>query len=61
MKNSKFQFFKRKAGQFQFRLKATNGEIVVSSEGYTTLQNCKKGVEAIQVIAADAAVEELQK
>tara|TARA_B110000285_G_C14711904_1_gene418182 strand:- start:5 stop:127 length:123 start_codon:yes stop_codon:yes gene_type:complete len=40
-------------------LKATNGEIVVSSEGYTTLQNCKKGVEAIKVIAADAAVEEL--
>ena len=60
MKNPKFQIFKGKDKQFYFRLKAANGEIICSSEGYSTLQNCNKGIEAIKNIANDAPVEKLE-
>ena len=51
MENPKFQIFKGKDDQFYFRLKAKNGEIVCSSEGYTTLHNCKKGIDAVKKAA----------
>lgn len=57
MTNPKFQIFNGKDGQFYFRLKAANGEIVCSSEGYTSLQNCKHGIEVIQKISASAEIE----
>lgn len=59
MKNPKFQVFKGKDGLYYFRLKAANGEIICSSEGYTTIQNCKKGIAAIREIAAIAPIEVL--
>jgi len=59
MKNPKFQVFKGKDNQFYFRLRAVNGEVICSSEGYTTLQNCKKGIEAIKKVSFDAPIEEL--
>jgi len=59
MSNPKYQIFKGKDDQFYFRLRAANGEIICSSEGYTTLQNCKKGIESVRKCAADAPVEEL--
>lgn len=57
MENPKFQIFKGKDGQFYFRLRAKNGEIVCSSEGYTTLQSCKSGIEVIKKIASESPVE----
>ena len=33
--NPKFEVYRDEAGQFRFRLKAPNGEIVLASEGYT--------------------------
>lgn len=61
MDNPKFQVFKGRDGQFYFRLKAKNGEIVCSSEGYTSLQSCEQGIEVIKKIARDAPVEEIEK
>lgn len=61
MENPKFQIFKGKDYQYYFRLRARNGEIVCSGEGYTTLQSCKHGIEVIQKIAKDAPVEDLTK
>ncbi|MBD3638665.1 MAG: YegP family protein [Crocinitomicaceae bacterium] len=57
MNNPKFQIFTGKDGQYYFRLRAANGEIVCSSEGYTTLQSCKHGIQVIKDIAKDAPVE----
>lgn len=57
MSNPKFQIFKGKDDQFYFHLRAANGEIVCSSEGYTTLQNCRKGIEVIKEIARNAPIE----
>lgn len=53
-KNPKFEIYKDKAGEFRFRLKATNGQIIAVSEGYTTLANCENGVESVKKNAPDA-------
>ncbi|MBR1930036.1 MAG: YegP family protein [Lachnospiraceae bacterium] len=57
-KNPKFEIYVDKAGEFRFRLKATNGQIIAVSEGYTTLANCEKGVASVQKNAPDAEVAE---
>lgn len=57
-KNPKFEIYTDKAGEFRFRLKATNGQIIAVSEGYTTLANCKNGVESVKTNAPDAEVVE---
>lgn len=53
-KNPKFEIYKDNAGEFRFRLKATNGQIIAVSEGYTTLANCENGVESVKKNAPDA-------
>lgn len=56
MKNPKFEVFKsEKSGQFYFRLKAVNGQIILSSEGYSSKQGCINGVESVKKNAADDA------
>ena len=55
-KNPKFEVYTDKAGEFRFRLKATNGQIIAVGEGYTTHANCIKGVESVKKNAADAEV-----
>ena len=47
----KFVIKTGKNGQFYFNLKANNGEIILSSEGYTTKPACKKGIVSVQVNA----------
>ena len=37
----KFEIKKRKGGEYQFDLKAGNGQVILASEGYTTKENCK--------------------
>ncbi len=58
-KNPKFEVYTDKAGEFRFRLTATNGENILASEGYTTKANCLNGVESVKKNAPDAAIEEV--
>lgn len=52
--NSKFELFKSAVNnQFYFRLKASNGEIILSSEGYTTKQSCEEGIASVKRNAPD--------
>ena len=44
-KNPKFEIYSDKAGEFRFRLKAKNGQVIAVSEGYTSKANCKNGIE----------------
>ena len=44
----KFVITKRVNGEFQFNLKAKNGQIILTSEGYTTKANCLNGIESIR-------------
>ena len=55
-KNPKFEVYTDKAGEFRFRLKATNGQVIAVSEGYTTLANCLNGVESVKKNAPEAEV-----
>ena len=43
---------------FKFDLKASNGEVILSSEIYAALPSCKKGAESVKVNAAAASVED---
>ena len=56
--NPKFEIYTDKAGEFRFRLKAKNGQIIAVSEGYKKLDSCKNGIESVRKNAADAPVEE---
>ena len=44
----KFVITTRKNGEFQFNLKATNGQVILTSEGYTTKAACLNGVESVK-------------
>lgn len=57
-KNPKFEVYTDKKGEFRFRLKATNGEIIATGEGYTTKPNCLNGIESIRKNAPEAPVVE---
>jgi len=57
-KHPKFEVYEDKAGEFRFRLKAKNGEIIAVSEGYKALASCLNGVESVKKNAEDAEVVE---
>ncbi len=44
----KFEITKRKNGEFQFSLKAGNGQVILSSEGYTTKTSCNNGIASVK-------------
>ena len=54
----KFEMYEDKAGEFRFRLKARNGEIIATSEGYKTKANCENGIDSVKKNAPEAEVEE---
>lgn len=49
----KFEVSVRKNGEYQFNLKATNGQVILSSEGYTTKAACLNGVESVKKNAVE--------
>ena len=46
--------YKDKAGEFRFRLKATNGQIIATSDGYKAKAGCQNGIESVKKNAPDA-------
>ncbi|MEJ5960783.1 YegP family protein [Pedobacter immunditicola] len=44
----KFIITKRTNGEFQFNLKAGNGQSILSSEGYTTRTSCEAGIASVK-------------
>lgn len=58
VKHPKFEVYQDKAGEFRFRLKATNGEIIVTGEGYKAKAGCMNGIESIKKNAPDADIVE---
>jgi len=44
----KFVVTVRKNGEFQFNLKATNGQIILTSEGYASKTSCLNGIESVK-------------
>ncbi len=56
VKNPKFEIYTDKAGEFRFRLKATNGQIIAVSEGYKTMKSCLNGVKSVRKNAVDSPI-----
>lgn len=54
----KFELYKSKNGEFRFRLKASNGQVIASGEGYKSKKACLNGIESIRKNAPDAALDD---
>jgi len=52
---AKFEVYQSgKKEEFRFRLKADNGQIILSSEGYTSKASCLNGVESVKKNSTDS-------
>ena len=54
-----FEVYQDTAGKFRFRLRASNGEMIASSEGYGSKASCMEGIESIKKNARSAEVRDL--
>ena len=61
VKHPKFEMYTDKSGEYRFRLKARNGEIIATSEGYKAKASCLNGIESVKKNAPEAAVEVLEE
>ena len=55
-KHPKFEMYTDKAGEFRFRLKAKNGQVIATSEGYKTKASCDNGIASVKKNAPDAEI-----
>lgn len=49
--NPKFEIYQDRRGDFRFRLRARNGNIIATSEGYASKQACSDGIRAVRLCA----------
>ena len=49
----KFEVYVDKAGEYRYRLKATNGQIIAVGESYKALSSCLNGIESVRKNAAE--------
>lgn len=59
MTDGKFEVYKDNAGEFRFKLKAPNGEVIAVSEGYSSKKSCMNGIESVIKNAPKATIVEL--
>lgn len=59
-KTGRYELFKDKAGEYRFRLKAANGEIIAVSEGYKEKKSCLHGIESVRRNAPSIIIDELK-
>lgn len=55
-KHPKFELYTDKKGEFRFRLKAKNGEIIATSEGYKAKPSALNGIESVRKNADGAQI-----
>lgn len=55
-KHPKFEIYLDKAGEYRFRLKAGNGQIIAVSEGYKAMAGCRNGIASVKKNAPDSPV-----
>lgn len=44
----KFELYRDKGGEFRFRLKAGNGQVILASEGYKTKASARNGIDSVR-------------
>ena len=55
-KNPKFEVYADKRGEFRFRLKAANGQIIATGEGYKAKASCLNGIDSIKRNAPESPI-----
>ena len=60
-KHPKYEVYLDKAGEYRFRLKARNGEIIATGEGYKKKASCLNGIASIGRNAPDATIVVLEQ
>ncbi|MFV0222355.1 YegP family protein [Empedobacter falsenii] len=55
-----FEIYQDKAGEYRFRLKARNGQIIGTSQSYETESGAKNGIASVKTNALDAEVKEVE-
>ena len=56
-----FEVYKDKAGEFRWRLKSPNNEIIASGEGYKDKAGCENGIASIKKTVPTAKIVDLTK
>lgn len=59
MAEGKFEVYTDKSGEYRFKLKAPNGEVIAISEGYSSKKSCMNGIESVRKNAPKATIVEL--
>ena len=54
----KFELYTDKSGDWRFRLKAGNGEVIATGQGYASKAGALNGIDSVRRNAADAEVVE---
>lgn len=52
---AKFEIYKDKKGEFRFRLKASNGQTILASEGYSSKSSCTNGINSVRTNSQNAS------
>ncbi|WP_280451455.1 YegP family protein [Nocardia cyriacigeorgica] len=55
---AKFELYKNDSGEFRWRLKASNGEIIASGQGYETKASAETGIESVRKNAPTAVLDD---
>ena len=55
----KFELYEDSVGQWRFRLKAANGEIIAVSEGYSSKDGARRGIDSVRKNAQTTRVDEV--
>lgn len=58
MPEAQFEIFQDTAGEYRFRLRAPNGEIIARSEGYKSKDGCKNGIASVKENAPNAIIQD---
>ena len=61
LKHPKFEMYLDKAGEYRFRLKAKNGEIIATGESYKAKSSCLNGIESIKRNAPESPVVKIEE
>jgi len=56
---ARFEIYKDKKGDFRFRLRATNGQVIATGQGYKAKKSCLNGIESVRKNAPAAEVVEV--
>lgn len=57
----KFEVYNDKSGEYRFRLRARNGQIIAVSQAYKSREGCMKGIESVKMNAPVARIVEIKE